>query len=124
MENIPVSPTKQTKEEHTLQRGLTSPAVHAPYCPSPQRSELWMKLSRPDKNDIESIEKSICRHVSKTLARSSSNLDGFAAYQATAFSVRDRLIDLWNATQQCHTMSNSKRVYYLSLEFVYYFSHL
>ena len=118
MSNIQLSPTK-SKEEHTLQRGLTLPQVHVPYSPSPERSELWKKLSRPDKNDIESIEISICRHVSKTLARSASNLDGFAAYQATALSVRDRLIDLWNATQQCHTQSNTKRVYYLSLEFVY-----
>jgi starch phosphorylase len=122
---VPVTPTKSvpSKEEHTLYKGLTTPTIHAPFCPSPERSNLWSQLSRPDKNDLESIEKSICRHVSKTLARSSSNVDGFAAYQATALSVRDRLIDLWNATQQFHTARDSKRVYYLSLEFVILWSN-
>jgi starch phosphorylase len=118
--SIPLSTAQSTdhKEEHTLYKGLTSPTKHAPFCPSPERSDLWLKFSQPDANDLESIEKSICRHVSKTLARSALNVDGFAAYQATALSVRDRLIDLWNATQQCHTEHGSKRVYYLSLEFV------
>lgn len=27
-------------------------------------------------------------------------MDEFAAYQAAAYSVRDRLVDRWNATQQ------------------------
>ena len=60
----------------------------------------------------------MCRHVTKTLARSATNMDSFAAYQATALSVRDRLLDSWNATQQYHTRQDPKRVYYLSLEFL------
>lgn len=57
-------------------------------------------------------------HVTKTLARSSQNIDDFAAYQAVAHTVRDQLIDSWNATQQYHTTLSPKRVYYLSLEFL------
>ena len=68
--------------------------------------------------DVESIEKSVCRHVSKTLARSAGNMDTFAAYQAAALATRDRLIDSWNLTQQTHTQADVKRVYYLSLEFL------
>jgi starch phosphorylase len=45
-------------------------------------------------------------------------MDTFAAYQATALAVRDRLIDSWNTTQQYHTKVDAKRVYYLSLEFL------
>ncbi|KAJ3057511.1 Non-essential glycogen phosphorylase [Rhizophlyctis rosea] len=45
-------------------------------------------------------------------------MDNFAAYQATAYSVRDRLIDNWNSTQQYHSSKDPKRVYYLSLEFL------
>ena len=33
-------------------------------------------------------------------------------------SVRDRLIDNWNSTQQYHSSKDPKRVYYLSLEFL------
>ncbi|KAJ3081071.1 Non-essential glycogen phosphorylase, partial [Quaeritorhiza haematococci] len=45
-------------------------------------------------------------------------MDNFAAYQATAYSVRDRLLERWNTTQQYHSKENPKRVYYLSLEFL------
>ena len=57
-------------------------------------------------------------HVTKTLARSAFNMDDFAAYQAIAHSVRDRLIERWNTTQQLHSAKDPKRVYYLSLEFL------
>lgn len=45
-------------------------------------------------------------------------MDDFAAYQATALTVRDILIDRWNQTQQLHGTVAPKRVYYLSLEFL------
>lgn len=35
-----------------------------------------------------------------------------------AYSVRDRLLDRWNYTQQSNTLADPKRVYYLSLEFL------
>lgn len=46
------------------------------------------------------------------------NCDEAAAYSATALAFRDRLILEWNRTQQRQTFSDSKRVYYLSLEFL------
>jgi starch phosphorylase len=38
--------------------------------------------------------------------------------QATAYSVRDRLIEFWNDTNNRITESKTKRVYYLSIEFL------
>lgn len=58
------------------------------------------------------------RHVETTLARSMFNCDETAAYAATSLALRDRLIMEWNQTQQRHTFADSKRVYYLSLEFL------
>ena len=37
-------------------------------------------------------------------------MDGFAAYQATAYSTRDQLIDRWNTTQQYLSSVSPKRV--------------
>lgn len=37
---------------------------------------------------------------------------------ATAYSLRDRLIESWNDTNQYFTTHNVKRVYYMSLEFL------
>ena len=58
------------------------------------------------------------RHVETTLARSLFNCDELAAYSAASLAVRDRLVLEWNKTQQRQTFSDTKRVYYLSLEFL------
>jgi glucan phosphorylase len=51
------------------------------------------------KNDILSIEESIVNHVEYTMARSRYKFDDQEAYMATAYSLRDRLIESWNDTQ-------------------------
>jgi starch phosphorylase len=69
-------------------------------------------------SDKKSIQRSIVNHVEYTLARTRFNFDNFGAYQAASYSVRDRLIEAWNDTQQYHTVHDSKKVYYFSLEFL------
>jgi len=69
-------------------------------------------------NDVDTIHRSIIDHTEYILARTKYNFDSFAAYQATAYSVRDRLIERWNETQQYYQEKDCKRVYYLSLEFL------
>ena len=51
-------------------------------------------------SDVLSIEQSIVGHVEYTLARSRYKFDDQEAYQATSLSLRDRLIESWNDTQQ------------------------
>jgi starch phosphorylase len=46
------------------------------------------------------------------------NCDETAAYAAASLAFKDRLVTDWNHTQQRHTFADSKRVYYLSLEFL------
>lgn len=46
------------------------------------------------------------------------NCDETAAYAAASMAFRDRLILEWNRTQQRQTFADTKRVYYLSLEFL------
>ena len=57
-------------------------------------------------------------HVEYTLARSRYRFDEVEAYQATAHSLRDRLIERWNDTNTHFRQQNVKRVYYLSMEFL------
>ena len=70
------------------------------------------------KNDVLSIEQSIINHVEFTLARSRYKFDDNEAYYATAYSLRDRLIESWNDTQALFREVDPKRVYYLSMEFL------
>jgi starch phosphorylase len=69
-------------------------------------------------SSIKDIQRQIVNHVEFTLARTRFDFDNFGAYQAAAFSVRDRLLESWNDTQQFHSNKDVKRVYYFSLEFL------
>lgn len=68
--------------------------------------------------DKHTIQKSIVNHVEYTLAKTRFNFEKIHAYNATSQSVKDRLIEQFNDTQQFMTANNVKRVYYLSLEFL------
>ncbi|KAK3285146.1 Acid phosphatase pho1 [Cymbomonas tetramitiformis] len=84
-----------------------------------QRSEhLYNLLNTYIPNDVLSIQESIVNHVEYTIARSRYRFDDSEAYQATAHSVRDRLIESWNDTQRFYREEDPKRVYYISMEFL------
>ncbi|EHL02949.1 UDP-Glycosyltransferase/glycogen phosphorylase [Glarea lozoyensis ATCC 20868] len=85
--------------------------------PEPQR-EAWKKFQAHGFRDKDEFERDTVRHVETTLARSMFNCDETAAYAATSLAFRDRLITQWNRTQQRQTFSDTKRIYYLSLEFL------
>ncbi|KAK3901263.1 glycosyltransferase [Staphylotrichum tortipilum] len=85
--------------------------------PEPQR-EAWLRHQCSGFKDKDGFEREVVRHVETTLARSLYNCDESAAYSACALAFRDRLILEWNRTQQRQTFADSKRVYYLSLEFL------
>ena len=53
-----------------------------------------------------------------TLGMTRFNFKNFNAYQAAAYSIRDRLIEAWNDTNEYFVTKDAKRVYYLSLEFL------
>lgn len=58
------------------------------------------------------------RHVEFTLCKNRFNFGNTHCYQAVAHSIRDRLLESFNDTQQhMHTL-DVKRVYYLSLEYL------
>lgn len=67
---------------------------------------MWELMGSYIGSDQRSIQRSIVNHVEYTLARTRFNFDDKGAYQAAAYSVRDRLIEAWNDTQQYHTVSS------------------
>jgi starch phosphorylase len=85
--------------------------------PEPQRA-AWRKWEARGFQDRDEFESEVVRHIETTLARSMYNCDEGAAYSATSLAFRDRLVIDWNKTQQRQTLSDTKRVYYLSLEFL------
>lgn len=78
----------------------------------------WKKFSVHVIQDKSDFQLGFVRHVETTLGRSLFNCDDLAAYHASARSVKDSLIVMWNQTQQRQTLLGNKRIYYLSLEFL------
>lgn len=69
-------------------------------------------------SDVSSLQSSFVRHCINTLGRTRTSLDSFAAFQAAAYTIRDRMLQRWNATRERHERQGVKTVYYLSLEFL------
>jgi starch phosphorylase len=60
----------------------------------------------------------IHRHIVSNLGNEAYGRNKFRYFNGLAYSIRDRLIKMWLNTQQDYYDSMTKRVYYLSLEFL------
>ena len=85
---------------------------------TPHLDKLWKMTKAYLPKTPMCIMDQIARHIEFSLARSQWNFDAYALYQATAYSVRDRLIEFWNDTQEHFTDNRVKRMYYLSIEYL------
>ena len=68
--------------------------------------------------DREAIARSFAGHIEYTLAKDEYSVTQRDYFRAIALSVRDRMADRWNRTQQRSFRSAERRVYYLSLEYL------
>ncbi|MCO6436501.1 MAG: glycogen/starch/alpha-glucan phosphorylase [Phycisphaerae bacterium] len=69
--------------------------------------------------DVESLRGSILSHLRFTQAKVPGHATERDVFVAVAMAVRDRLIDRWIATRRAYyERADTKRVYYLSLEFL------
>jgi starch phosphorylase len=60
--------------------------------------KMWELMGSYLGNDTRSIQRQIVNHVEYTLARTRFDFDNYGAYQASAYAVRDRLLESWNDT--------------------------
>jgi glycogen phosphorylase len=67
---------------------------------------------------VEALGQSVTSHITHTLARHISAAKPRDYFMSTAWAVRDRLSGYWAATQDAYRREGTKRVYYLSLEFL------
>ncbi|KAI8467019.1 MAG: carbohydrate phosphorylase-domain-containing protein [Monoraphidium minutum] len=87
--------------------------------PDPAKREvLYAIMDKYKENDVLTIQQDIASHVEYTLARTRQDFANNECYQAVSYSLRDRLIELWNDTQTYFKEQDPKRVYYLSMEFL------
>jgi starch phosphorylase len=71
-----------------------------------------------DKDLIEQIKNKFMEHRKFSLAKDEYTATSHDNFLSCALTVRDMLIDKWIKTQQTYYNVNSKRIYYLSLEYL------
>ena len=67
---------------------------------------------------VEGLKEDFSWHLRYSLAKGDSRATERDRYTAFANAVRDRLVERWISTQEEYARQNTKRVYYLSLEFL------
>jgi glycogen phosphorylase len=68
--------------------------------------------------DVDSLRRSFLDHLQFSQGKDEHSATALDRYFSLAYSVRDRLMKRWIQTQQAYYKADSKRVYYLSLEFL------
>ena len=82
-------------------------------------SSKWRYFTENDLElDVESLKRSFAGHIEYSQAKDEFGVTQLDFFQSLARTLRERLLDRWNRTQQRYYQQDTKRVYYLSLEFL------
>jgi starch phosphorylase len=68
--------------------------------------------------DMDSIRNSLSAHMTFAISKYPASATTRDWYESAAFAIRDRLVERWMETMQRYYREDSKRIYYLSLEFL------
>jgi starch phosphorylase len=98
--------------------GSAGPVEDADDVEDARHTLLWKLMAEYIPAEKASVQSSFVNHIEYTIARSRFSFDSFSAYLATSYSVRDRLIELFNDTMEYFITSRAKQVYYVSIEFL------
>jgi len=77
-----------------------------------------MRIAQSPVDLVAELEESIQRHARYSLGKAWRNLAAQDRFAAVALAVRDRMLDLHLDTEQRYAQDDSKRLYYLSIEFL------
>jgi starch phosphorylase len=66
----------------------------------------------------DALKRSLFWHITFTLGSDRKTTTGLSYFRGLAYSIRDRLIERWIRTQRSYYDNQTKRVYYLSMEFM------
>ena len=76
------------------------------------------KKDRRVEMSVEGLKEDFAWHLRYSLAKGDGRATERDQYTAFANAVRDRIVERWIGTQEKYLSENTKRVYYLSLEFL------
>ncbi len=80
--------------------------------------KVTKKKDRRVEMSVEGLKEDFAWHLRYTLAKGATRATERDQYTAFANAVRDRIVERWISTQEEYGRQNTKRVYYMSLEFL------
>ena len=83
-----------------------------------KHKKLWALMEEQRNIDVAALRRAFAHHMEYTVGKYREGIQKADVYQALAYTVRDFLIDRWNETQQEVKRRRTRRVYYLSMEFL------
>jgi starch phosphorylase len=86
--------------------------------PRPNGTPRRIPKPMPGHLDVPGIMESFAHRMMYTVAKDEFTATDLDIYHAVAHAVRDRLMERWFLTQGTYYLSDAKRVYYLSMEFL------
>lgn len=104
---------KKTKEKEAPASGTKS---HPAFTSSPGGTMPGFNFNKA--RSVEGIKQSILNHLKFSLARDLLTARPRDWWLATVLALRDRMLDRYMKTQETHNRANTRRVYYLSLEYL------
>src|SRR5690554_3052724 len=94
-------------------------SASAPQVLSPTRGlSMTQESNLPSPDDIAAFRKNVLRKLTYAIGKDAEHASPLDWYEAVALATRDRMIDQWMNQTREYYRKNSKRVYYLSLEFL------
>ncbi|MBI4951465.1 MAG: glycogen/starch/alpha-glucan phosphorylase [Myxococcales bacterium] len=97
--------------------GTEAPMSSEPPIDAPSGRQVWVEDDRTSMHPA-ALRRAFHDHLRFSRGRRIDEATAFDCYTALALSVRDRLVERWNATERAYAESRCKRVYYLSAEFL------
>ena len=82
------------------------------------RDRLAELLARVQSTDLDSLRDSFLRHLEYTVGKYNHDVRGVDMYWALALAIREVLVDRWNSVEETRRNRRSKRLYYISIEFL------
>ena len=79
---------------------------------------MWDLIATYRSMDRDGLLESMANHIEFSQCKNRYTAEDFDIFRSLALSIRDRLVEFWNDTQQTYHRKKCKQVYYLSLEYL------
>ena len=83
-----------------------------------EMENIWDVVAKYRPLDRDGLIKSIANHLEFSQCKNRYTTEIIDVYRSLSLSIRDRLVEFWNDTQQTYKKKQCKQVYYLSLEYL------